>query len=310
MARTFAHFKTEIWNEDDFRSLTWAAQHLYVVLWTSAGLSFAGVHDWRPGRIAKTAADMTAEQVIQAGLILHQRLYIVVDEETEEVLVRSFIRNDGLMEQPNVAAAMVRDYGKIASPAIRGVVVHELQRLFEEKPELKGWRDAKTGKERASSLLGNPSVNPSSNPSGWGSGNPSPNPSVGLTRTLPVTHASLPSPNSLLPSPSPSSPSGPMPRKRGTRIPEPFVVDLPMRDWAVDRGFAPGWCSQQTERFVNYWMAKAGKDAVKVDWPATWKNWLLKASDDAPRNRQSQTDELFEGAFDRAKQREHLEIVQ
>jgi len=30
-------------------------------------------------------------------------------------------------------------------------------------------------------------------------------------------------------------------------------------------------------RFRDYWIAKAGKDAVKLDWDATWRNWLRKA---------------------------------
>lgn len=310
MARTSSYFKTSTWN-DEFRALPISAQHLYIALWTSAGLSYAGVADWRPARIAKVAADLTPEKVIEAGLILHHGLYIVVDEETEEVLIRSFIRNDGLMEQPNVAAAMVRDYAKIASPAIRGVIVHELQRLFEAAPELKGWRDPKSGKERASSLLGNPSVDPSINPTGWPSVTPSPNPPELGSGSLPQTHASLPSPNSLLPTPAPDAPSEParIPRNsgRGTRIPDPFIVDEAMRDWAVDRGYTGEWCMAQTERFINYWTAKPGKDGVKTDWRATWRNWILKAADDLPTNKPKQGD-LFDRAMERAQNR--LEIVQ
>lgn len=311
MARTSSYFKTSIWG-DEFRALPMAAQHLYIAMWTSAGLSYAGVADWRPARLCKVAADLTPKKVIEAGLILHHGLYIVVDEETEEVLIRSFIRNDGLMEQPNVAAAMVRDYAKIASPAIRGVIVYELQRLFEEAPELKGWRDPKSGKERASSLLGNPSVNPSLNPTGWPSRNPSPNPPELGSGTLPETQASLPSPYSLLPTPAPDSPSEParMPRSsgKGTRIPDPFVVDEAMRDWAVDRGYTGEWCMQQTERFINYWTAKPGKDGTKTDWRATWRNWILKAADDLPANKTAGKADLFDRAMERAQQR--LEIVQ
>jgi len=308
MARTSAYVKTSIWT-DEFRALPVEAQHLYIAIWTSAGLSYAGVADWRPARLAKIASNLTPDKVVEAGLILHHGLYVVVDEETEEVLIRSFIRNDGLMEQPNVAAAMVRDYAKIASPALRGVIVFELQRLFEEAPELKGWRDPKSGKERASSLLGNPSVNPSLNPSGWGSGNPSVNPPELEIGTHPETHAPLPSPNSLLPAPAPSSPSGRIPRAsaKGTRIPDPFVVDEAMRDWAVDRGYTGDWCMQQTERFINYWTAKPGKDGVKTDWRATWRNWILKAADDLPANRPAGKADLFDRAMERAQQR--LEIV-
>jgi hypothetical protein len=35
----------------------------------------------------------------------------------------------------------------------------------------------------------------------------------------------------------------------------------------------------ETEKFVNYWRGKAGKDATKLDWPATWRNWMLNAAE-------------------------------
>lgn len=30
------------------------------------------------------------------------------------------------------------------------------------------------------------------------------------------------------------------------------------------------------ERFRNYWVAKAGKGGVMLDWAATWRNWVLR----------------------------------
>lgn len=69
---------------------------------------------------------------------------------------------------------------------------------------------------------------------------------------------------------------------KGIRIPDPFTVDEAMKDWAVERGMPPQWVMRQTERFVNYWSAAAGAKGVKTDWRATWRNWLLKAQDDAP----------------------------
>ncbi len=64
--------------------------------------------------------------------------------------------------------------------------------------------------------------------------------------------------------------------KRGTRIPDTFSVGQSMQDWA--RNHAPGvdW-ELETTKFVNYWKAKPGKDAVKLDWTRTWQNWLLTA---------------------------------
>jgi hypothetical protein len=38
---------------------------------------------------------------------------------------------------------------------------------------------------------------------------------------------------------------------------------------------------RETVKFINYWQAKSGKDAVKVDWVATWRNWMLNAAERA-----------------------------
>jgi len=84
---------------------------------------------------------------------------------------------------------------------------------------------------------------------------------------------------------SPLPPEGakiPRASSRGTRIPDPFNVDEAMKEWALERGMQPQWVMRQTERFINYWTALAGAKGVKTDWRATWRNWLLKAQDDAP----------------------------
>lgn len=70
-----------------------------------------------------------------------------------------------------------------------------------------------------------------------------------------------------------------VPRKRATRIPDPFIVTKDMRDWAAGRTPLVA-VDDTTERFVNYWRAKAGRDATKLDWLATWQNWLLRDQDD------------------------------
>lgn len=74
---------------------------------------------------------------------------------------------------------------------------------------------------------------------------------------------------------TPSGVTGGGPRKRASRIPEPFVVTADMREWAAMRTPLVD-VESSTERFVNHWRAKSGKDATKLDWPATWRNWLLR----------------------------------
>jgi hypothetical protein len=206
MARDHARIQTSIWIDDDFLDLTPPAQHLYMVLCTQLKLSFCGVFDWRPGRIAQLSQGWTTGQVERAAAELAKNLYIVIDDDAEEVLVRSFIRNDGLLSSPNITKAMFTAYSAAMSRDIRGVIVHELKRLHNENPALKGWEICKDllGKrsiDPSELPIWNPSINPSRNPSETAIGNPSTNPSA--------------TPYSLLLTPNSSTPDSLLPAKSG-----------------------------------------------------------------------------------------------
>lgn len=78
------------------------------------------------------------------------------------------------------------------------------------------------------------------------------------------------------------------PRKRGTtkgtRIPEPFIVTADMRTAMSDE--CPSLdIDAHTRRFVDYWRAQPGQKGVKVDWLATWRNWMRRANDERPSQR-------------------------
>jgi hypothetical protein len=64
--------------------------------------------------------------------------------------------------------------------------------------------------------------------------------------------------------------------KKGSRIPDEFLLTAEMRTWAAEK--KPGVdLVLETEKFCNYWRAKSGKDATKLDWRLTWNNWILNA---------------------------------
>ena len=90
---------------------------------------------------------------------------------------------------------------------------------------------------------------------------------------------SVRNPDPTRPDPSISNEIEVLPRKRATRIPDRFIVTAEMRSWAAER-VPLVVVDESTERFVNYWRAKAGKDGTKLDWPATWRNWLIRDQDD------------------------------
>ncbi|MFE2994234.1 hypothetical protein ACFXG4_04785 [Nocardia sp. NPDC059246] len=75
-------------------------------------------------------------------------------------------------------------------------------------------------------------------------------------------------------------------RKRATRLPEGWMPDEDTKAWA--RQEHPNVNLHQAhEKFVNYWLSKSGKDATKVDWNRTWRNWIIREAEHAPRKGQA-----------------------
>ena len=94
------------------------------------------------------------------------------------------------------------------------------------------------------------------------------------------------------------------PRKRGTRIPADFTVTPDMVAWA--REHVPHVDGRhETAKFTDYWQAAAGRNATKLDWPATWRNWMRRAGEQqAPRgrhSRQTETDQIFDDSLAQAR---------
>ena len=64
--------------------------------------------------------------------------------------------------------------------------------------------------------------------------------------------------------------------KQGSRFPETFAVADEHRVLARELGVD---VDKESARFADYWRAKPGRDGVKADWAATFRNWLRKAAD-------------------------------
>ena len=63
---------------------------------------------------------------------------------------------------------------------------------------------------------------------------------------------------------------------RGTRLPEKFYVTKEMHEWhAVNTPSVD--VRAETLKFVDYWRAMPGQRGVKLDWLATWRNWMRNA---------------------------------
>ncbi|EJF88477.1 hypothetical protein ME1_00562 [Bartonella vinsonii subsp. arupensis OK-94-513] len=60
---------------------------------------------------------------------------------------------------------------------------------------------------------------------------------------------------------------------RGHRLPTDWKADM---NAAISEGLSEEQARWQEKKFRDYWHAKSGKDALKVDWQATWRNWFRR----------------------------------
>lgn len=274
MARAHARILVTIWDDPDFQELSVAAQRLYLLLLSQDSLNNAGrilltAKRWADGCRATTPAD------IRRSLAeLDTARFVVVDEDKEEVLIRSFIRNDGIVKQPQMMKNALREALGVRSPRLRAVLAAELRKLRREDaaftaeqidPGFEPDPDPGNGSPIQSQLsLDAASGEPASSPAddcsnadelrrgrGRGRGSVS-------VRTTSVESAA----------------------KRGTRIPEDFTVSQEMVVWA-QRECPDVNGKFETAQFVDYWMAKPGANAVKLDWTRTWYTWMRRQQRDA-----------------------------
>lgn len=64
--------------------------------------------------------------------------------------------------------------------------------------------------------------------------------------------------------------------QRGTRIPADWKPSEADREYARSHGLTERQIDRAAENFLNYWTAKSGRDALKCDWSATWRNRVLQ----------------------------------
>jgi len=140
MARDHARIFVSVWSDPDFRELTVPAQHAYFQLLTQPSLSYCGVIDYLPNRLSKLSAKSTQRSVNAATGLLEDRGFIVRDDDTGELLIRTFVRHDGLLAMPNMTKAMAKAFLAVLSPCLREVITEELRKAYKEAPDLGGWK--------------------------------------------------------------------------------------------------------------------------------------------------------------------------
>ena len=69
--------------------------------------------------------------------------------------------------------------------------------------------------------------------------------------------------------------------KRGSRLSPDWVLTKSLGEWA--QAERPDLNIRQTaEQFKDYWVAQPGQKGVKLDWSATWRNWVRNSKATKP----------------------------
>jgi hypothetical protein len=131
MGRSQANLKLGVFQ--GLRGLSKDAKLLYFAILVEPTLNQAGIGALRERRWARDV-ELTGAETEKALQELDDKRYVFVDEDTEEILVRTLIRRDGVAEKPNLLWAACRAATLLVSPRLRRALAEELRKL-PSKPE-------------------------------------------------------------------------------------------------------------------------------------------------------------------------------
>lgn len=160
MAREYARVRLNMAEDPEYLDLTVDAQHLYAnILLIDPSLSYCGIADWRPVRLTQRAKDLTLDRIMAAAAVLEEARFALFDPDTEEVLVRTLVRNDELLRNPKMALSVVKAYQGAASRTLRAAVVTELHKARETQSDFSSWTSPMS-KDALARLLDLPALDP------------------------------------------------------------------------------------------------------------------------------------------------------
>jgi hypothetical protein len=75
--------------------------------------------------------------------------------------------------------------------------------------------------------------------------------------------------------------------RRGSRIKPDWAPSADNRTFAVGQGFTEAEVERIAAKFRDHWTAASGKGATKLDWSATWRNWIRTEAERRPQAHQT-----------------------
>ncbi|WP_329143569.1 hypothetical protein OIU91_06270 [Streptomyces sp. NBC_01456] len=238
MARGHGRILTSIWEDEDFKNLDEQQQRMYLFLISQPNLNHAGLLDLTLRRWSRKARGLTVAELEKRIAALEETRFVVVDDDTEELLIRSFVRNDGVWRMPKVMGAMVSGALEISSRRLQRALLAEMDRiplgeLNDEPAKLRNGTEGPSIRQQIAAhidTLRRAFHDPNPDPTERGSGTPSDTPSAtpsdtpdeggpkGSTRGRAATHVHA--------APAPAPTPTPTPEEEGVVAGEPAELEL------------------------------------------------------------------------------------
>lgn len=185
MARGHGRILTSIWEDEDFINLDEHDQRFYLFLISQPNLNHAGLLDLTLRRWSRKARGLTVAELEKRIGALEETRFVVVDDDTEELLIRSFVRNDGVWRMPKVMGAMVSGALEISSKRLQRALLAEMDRvpldeLNDQPAKLRNGTEGPSIRQQVSDhieTLRRAFGDPTPDPTGRGSVTPSDTPS-------------------------------------------------------------------------------------------------------------------------------------
>lgn len=127
MANAAGFIQESIWRDEHWRRLSRSSQALYMQLLCQKELDCAGILPLQPNKWAKGCADLTIEQVWSDLNELQREQFVFYDIETDEVFVRTYIRNSNVIKVPNMMKSALRAAVLVGSEFIKPLLATELR---------------------------------------------------------------------------------------------------------------------------------------------------------------------------------------
>ncbi|MBM3091595.1 DUF1376 domain-containing protein [Ensifer sp. T173] len=78
-------------------------------------------------------------------------------------------------------------------------------------------------------------------------------------------------------------------KKRGSRLSQDWALPDDWRAYAAGKGLQDRQIALEAEKFKNHWISQPGQRGVKVDWLATWRNWIINSGGNLGKSSMAQS---------------------